>query len=291
MRRFVDRLEETGSGTKPFFARRQSELIAVLAQAAQVKPEVAANTLRLLSLGPRAHWRVVEGEFNDKDWFPWRFRRRLSVLRRPLIQLDEQEDPNIVFAPGLVRDSLRLTLQAFHAGEVPPPHCRSSEMRKWVGQSNNVHRSKLNSEVANRMRELGWQVEMEIKLTNILGRSLDKGYGDVDVLAWRAGSGRVLAIECKDLLFNKTLGQIAEQLSDFLGEVRTDGKRDLLRKHLDRLDVLNAHKADIAKRLKLSLPLDVEGHLVFRNPVPMRYAWERMANKVRLSLFEELDQL
>jgi hypothetical protein len=291
MRGFVDQLERTEPEAKPYFVRPRSELIAVMAETGKMKPEVAAKTVGLLSLVPRGHWRVVSGEFNDKDWFPWRFRRRLSVLRRPLIQLDEQQDPNVMFAPGLVRDSLRLTLQAFHAGEVPSPHCQSPEMKKWVGQSNNVHRGKLNSEVADRMRELGWLVEREIKLTNILGRSLDRDYGDVDVLAWRAGSGRVLVIECKDLLFNKTLGQIAEQLSDFLGEVRKDGKRDLLRKHLDRLDVLNANKADIAKRLKLSLPLDIEGHLVFRNPVPMRYAWERMANKVRLSLFEELDQL
>lgn len=291
MRRFVDKLEETGPDAEPYLTLRRSELTAMLAESAGVSSERAASTLRRQTLAPRAQWRVVEGEFNDKDWFPWRFRRRLSVLRRPLIQLNEEKDPVILFAPGLVRDALRLTLQAFHAGEVPPPHCQSGDMSKWVGRSNNLHRSKLNSEVAERMKELGWTVEKELKLTNILGRSLDRDYGDVDVLAWRAGSGRVLAIECKDVMFNKTLGQVAEQLSDFLGEVRPDGKPDLLRKHLDRLDVLNAHKSDLAKRFKLSLPLQVEGHLVFRNPVPMRYAWDRMADKVRLSLFEELDQL
>lgn len=291
MRRFVDALEETGPQAAPFSLRRRSELVAILAKTSNITAEQAATTFELLSLMPRSQWRVVQGKFNDKDWFPWRFRRRLSVLRRPFLQLDESSHPEMLYAPGIIRDALRLTLQAYHAGEVPSPHCESSEMKKWVGQSNNLHRSKLNSEVADRMKELGWHVEKEVKPKHILGRPLDRDYGDVDVLAWRPDSERVLAIECKDLLFNKTLGQIAEQLSDFLGEVRADGKRDLLRKHLDRLDILNANKLDIQKKLKLPVLPQVEGHLVFRNPVPMRYAWERMASKVRLSLFDELNRL
>jgi hypothetical protein len=84
---------------------------------------------------------------------------------------------------------------------------------------------------------------------------------------------------------------VAEQLSDFRGEIRSDGKSDHLKKHLDRLDILGAHAAEIAKELKLGLPMKLEGDLVFRNPVPMKFAWDRIAGKVRLSLFSELDRL
>lgn len=55
--------------------------------------------------------------------------------------------------------------------------------------------------------------------------------------------------------------------------------------------MLGAHTAEIAKELKLGLPMKLEGHLVFRNPVPMKFAWDRIAGKVRLSLFSELDRL
>ena len=44
-------------------------------------------------------------------------------------------------------------------------------------------------------------------------------------------------------------------------------------------------------RIEALVHLRIEGHLVFRNPVPMKYAWERMASKVKLWLFEELSQL
>jgi hypothetical protein len=104
-------------------------------------------------------------------------------------------------------------------------------MRQWIGHANNIQRTEFNSSVADRMEELGWRVRKEVKLTWLLGCSLDRNYGDVDVLAWRPESGRVLAIECKDVQFNKTLGEVAEQLSDFRGEVRPDGKPDLLKRH------------------------------------------------------------
>jgi hypothetical protein len=101
----------------------------------------------------------------------------------------------------------------------------------------------------------------------LLGIPLDRDYGDVDALAWDPKSGRVLAIECKDLHFHKTLGEVAEQLSDFRGETRSDGKRDLLRKHLDRIVTMESHKSAIRKRLALEEDPQIEAYVVFKNPV------------------------
>jgi hypothetical protein len=292
LRSFVDKLEDAGrEPPTAVLTLSRSGLVAMFASAGNVSSAQASATLKLLTLTPRPRWRAVAGEFTDKDWFPWRFRRRLSILRRPLLQVDEQEDATVVLAPALVRDAFYLMVRSFHSGEIPSSQTRSGEMCKWIGHANNVQRTEFNSTVALRMRELGWQAEPEVKLTKILGRSLDRNYGDIDVLAWRPQSGRVLAMECKDLQYNKTLGQVAEQLGDFRGELQADGKPDHLKRHLDRLTVLNAHKLDVAKALKLTTPIQMEGHLVFRNLVPMKFSWERMANRVRLSLFAELDRL
>ena len=111
--------------------------------------------------------------------------------------------------------------------------------------------------------------------------------------------GRILVIECKDLQYRKTVGEIAEQLADYRGEQRRDGKADDLRKHLDRVAVLKAHRERVANYLKLDhaeasdggAVIKIEGHLVFRHPVPMRFAWEHMAGKIHLSLFADLQSL
>ncbi len=290
-RRFIDEVEKTGlNNRKALLDLPRSALVAMLADAAGTSTDSASATLEMLTLVPRSEWRVVSDEFK-KDWYLWRFRRRLSVLRRPFVQIDWKVDPTIVFAPGLVRDAFFLTIRLFHSGEIPASHARSSVMRKWIGRVNNIERTAFNSEVAGRMKELGWRVDKEIKLTKILDRSLDQNYGDIDVLAWRPESGRVLAMECKDLQYHKTIGELAEQLADFRGEIQSNGTPDHLKRHLTRLEVLAAHEQAVARTLRLVSPIQIEGHLVFKNLVPMRFVWEHMAGRVHLSLFAELDRL
>ena len=83
------------------FAIHRSELRAAVASV----PNGPA-ILGLLTTVPREVWRAVPPGFNDKDRQPWRFRRRLSLLRRPIVQLDQSEDPLLIIAPGLARDAL-----------------------------------------------------------------------------------------------------------------------------------------------------------------------------------------
>ncbi len=98
-------------------------------------------------------------------------------------------------------------------------------------------------------------------------------------------------MECKDLQFNKTIGEVAEQLADFRGQMQSDGKPDRLKRHLSRLEVLAANESIVSKALQLAMPARIEGHLVFRNPVPMLFAWEHMERRIQISMFAELNQL
>lgn len=292
VRAFMDDLDEHGRRqNKALIEFPRSALRELLRSAAGISLGDASVTLAMLTLEPRVTWRTVGSEFKDKDWFPWRFRRRLSVLRRPFIQLDGGADPTILVAPGLIREAVILTARLFHDGGIASSQARSPAMCRWIGRANNLQRSGFNSTVANRMRELGWEVRQENKLTKILEMSLDRDYGDIDVLAWRPESGRVLAMECKDLQFHKTLGEVAEQLADFRGKISSDGKPDNLRRHLDRLDVLRTQEVRLSKVLKLASPIQLSGHLVFKNLVPMRFAWNEMTTRIQLSLFDELDHL
>jgi hypothetical protein len=292
LRGFLEKLEDKGRNPPSILLELpRSILVEMLRSAARISTEEATSTLGILSLVPRPVWRSVGPEFTDKDWAPWRFRRRLSVLRRPLIQIDAEADPSILIAPGLLREAVFFVAGSYYSGAIPSTQARSAAMSKWIGQANNEQRTKFNLVVANRMKELGWDVEREIKLTKILEHHLDRDYGDIDVLAWNRESGRVLIMECKDLQFQKTLGEIAEQLSDFRGELGSDGKPDLLKRHLDRVKRLTANTDLVSKKLRLAAPIQMTGHLVFKNPVPIRYAKEQIASRTELTLFSELDEL
>jgi hypothetical protein len=250
----------------------------------------AATIVSTLTTSPRREWRTPPDGMLDKDRWPWRFRRRLSLLRLPIVQLDDGPDPLVAVAPGLLRDALVYMVENYHEGYFPQWQIESSNMRAWAGTAAVRRGTRFSREVAEELKKLGWQSELEVNVSKILGKSLDRDYGDVDVLAWDATTRRVLLMECKDLHFHKTSGELAEQMSDFRGEIR-DGKRDLLRKHLDRIDILRAHAEGLAKYVEVANHLVIEGWIVFRNPVPMLLAVEQFGDAVRTTTFAKLAEI
>jgi hypothetical protein len=109
---FVAQLEELGVERKEaILSVSRATMISMLATSGGCSAERASDTLALLVLESRPHWRVAPEGFKNRDWEPWRFGRRLSVLRRPFLQIEGGENAEIVFAPGLVREALFATIR------------------------------------------------------------------------------------------------------------------------------------------------------------------------------------
>lgn len=270
---------------------RRSALLRLFEEAG-VPPDDASGFVAGLTMHPRTGWKTVPEGYRPRDIEAWRFRRRLSLLRLPLLRLsgDGDSDPRMLVAPGMVREAFIHQARNFHDGDFDRGYASSEAMRSWIGAANDRQGHAFNRVVAGRMRELGWEAECDIKVTRLLGRGFGgRDYGDVDVLAWNRATGRVLLMECKDLQFRKTHGEIAEQISKFRGEIGSNGKPDLLRKHLDRFEVVRTHTDAVKRFTGSAQEPTIECHLVFRNPVPMKFAWDRLAHVAHLHLFRELD--
>ena len=288
VRRFIDAIERKGAATNQAVLRVPgSELSSLKLGGELLAPEPTAAIVEALLLKSRPRWRDIPPGYDEKDQQPWRFRRRLSVLRKPLIQIDDDPDPIILIAPGLLRTGLVYMLQGFLRGDFPAWQLKRL-MRSWSGAASNRRGKEFNAGVATRLGELGWQVEPEVAVTKLLGKGFDRNYGDVDVLAWRPDAGRVLIVECKDVQFRKTDGEIAEQLADFRGEADASGRPDYLLRHLNRVDVISGHVPEVKRYLKLGGATKLESYLVFKHPVPMKFALKRMEERVIVRLFSEL---
>jgi hypothetical protein len=292
---FVVACEELGlAEEKACFVVRKSELTR---KVLDLKPELEPHLDTIideLSLPPRSDWRVAPDGFTDLDRQPWKFRRLLSVLRRPLVQLDDSEDPEIYVWPGMIGDGGEYTFIRYWEAEFREVQIRTKEMLRWNGAMKD--KTEFNVTVAEALRNLGWSAKSDVGLTQILGRSEDEKFGnikrlgDVDVLAWDEQSRRVIAIECKDLMYRKTPGEIAEQLSSFRGELDAKGKPDLLLKHLNRASALRASLDELRKFTRISDPT-LEDYLVFNGQVPMGYAKEGIRSKANMLLYDEIGTL
>lgn len=292
---FLVACEEVGlAKEEACFVVRKSELMRkILDQKPELEPHLG-RIIEELSLLPRSDWRAAPDGFTDLDRQPWKFRRLLSVLRRPLVQLNDAEDPEIFLWPGMIGDGGEYTFVRYWEAEFREVQIRTKEMMRWNGATKD--KTKFNERVAVELRELGWSAKSDVGLTNILKRSNDKEFGDirrfgdVDVLAWDNQSRRVIAIECKDLMYRKTPGEIAEQLSNFRGELNTRNKPDLLLKHLNRVTVLSQNLNALAEFTGVLNP-KLESYLVFSGQVPMGYAREGIRKKANMLLFDEISTL
>lgn len=294
-REFVDECENIFiKWEKPFDIMKQSEFFSVIAESSTLDVNSIRTITQALLYAPRAAWKAIPEGLVDADRQPWRYRRRLSVLRKPIVQVTEGDDPELLIAPSLVRDALAYSVANYHSADFADGQIVSSEMRRWVGRAR-ASREKFNREVADALLGSGWAAECDLQLTKLLGIGSDpvlgdiKRFGDIDVLAWDKSSSRVMVLECKDVQYKKTPGEIAEQLSKFRGIVGGDGKPDLLKRHLDRLELCTQKRELVAKYTGVQYPV-IEGYLMFRNPVPMVYAEASISKKMNLRLYSNISK-
>lgn len=82
---------------------------------------------------------------------------------------------------------------------------------------------------------------------------------------------RAWVIEAKDIRFCLTLNETTSRLSEYRGQTDAKGRRDNLRKHLDRVDYVRSHPDDLTKRYELSEAPTIHGLVVLDGPQPMAF--------------------
>ncbi|MBV7264563.1 hypothetical protein [Erythrobacter ani] len=284
----ISHFEEIGiERGKAVLQMRRSELGQVESDKIEVREGAIENMLNALTLPRRTSFDELPAGFQQRDLRMWQFRRELSFLRRPIVQLDDAQDPLLLFAPGMIQEAVWYAMANLLDGTFPEDQLKP-KMRSWKHKAEGRRGTRFAEKVAESCRASGWRAETEVKITKVLGRATERDFGDVDVLAWHEETGRILIIECKDVQFRKTLGEMAEQLADYRGELNSKGKPDYLKRHLDRMDILIEDRGALERYISLSVATELESHLMFRYPVPMEYSLKSMSDKVTVTNFSNI---
>lgn len=236
------------------------------------------------TLPQRPSWMALSSDYRVSDISPWRYRRRLSLTARPLIRLGDK----LVIAPSLIRRGVLYCLSNSFDATLDGSFFNTKAMKKWIGEQRNKSGHRFNQEAADKFSSLGWKVEADVKVSKILKKRTQKDFGDVDVLAWNPSEKIVYLVECKDLEFAKTQGEIAKQIYEFRGVTKSDGKPDRLRKHMDRFLILDEHIDKLRDYLKLESIHKLKVMLLFRQTVPVSYDNAESDIPVTVGFFDEL---
>ena len=238
---------------------------------------------------PQKGWKSVPHPFVDQDRQPWRFGRRLSVYRRPLMRLSNINNALVVVVPGFLRASLLMMMHNYYGAGMDQELLISKKMWWWWNLVQDRDAKDFEQLVCAELQKMGWGAVSRKKFPEILGKGLPQDPGDIDVLAWRS-DGRIVVLECKNLKFARTPSEIAKQLFKYQGTVDEKGRPDMLAKHLKRVALARKHVAKLQKYTGVDTGL-IEGALVFSNSVPMVFARQQIENSGRYLTFDQLSSL
>jgi hypothetical protein len=265
-------LEQEALGVREITVRRSREEIeALLVEKTQQSDESISRFLEVVTLPIRQRWDDPRPNgFRARDWYPWRFRRRLSAISRPIIQID---DRHVLYSPGFLYEGLRYLVENAYSGDLPADFYRTPKMRAWIGMRTHERGERFNDLVLERVKKVGLSARARILMSEL---GVPEGAGDfrqsdIDVLAWSNTSGIVLLIECKRLIFAKTIGEIADQLNDFRMRKGPRGKNSLER-HIERFNWLDANRTGLERITGIpASAMKLRPLIVTSRTVPMQF--------------------
>ena len=219
--------------------------------------------IHTFSLFHRPAWDKPPSGFKEKDIYPWRFRRRLSATARPILVLGDKDDEVVFYGAGALKRGFEYLLERSESGHLPQEFFTSNDMKQYIGAVNSERGHAFARSVADQMREKGWEVRNEVKMTELGGSS---ELGDVDVLAWKS-NGEIQIIECKRLQLARTVAEITEICRRFRGEAE-----DELGKHVRRVNWIRNNHAGLQRIVGFEPdPTRIDDRLVTNTLVPMIY--------------------
>jgi len=225
--------------------------------------ETAESFLMTLSLFSRPEWDKAPEGFSERDIYPWRFKRRLSVTSRPILAFGLNDDDKIFYGAGTLKLGVTYLLDRSEEGALPQKYFMTTKMREYLGTVSNERGHAFAKSVAGKMRNQGWNARSEINMTAL---EADSELGDIDVLAWKE-SGEILLIECKRLQLAKTINEIAELCKRFRGEAKDD-----LDKHIRRINWIKRNPESLRHIVGFAPDLTLLDHRLITNThVPMMY--------------------
>lgn len=248
---------------------RRSELIVVLNTGAG---EDVTPLIDRLTLIWRDGWETLAPGARPRDFDLTKLDRPFSPIGRPILALNDDPDPMLMVAPGMVERCIIHNLQGATTGTLQSDFWTSRAMSRYTGTQGRLEGNRFNETVADKLRTLGLTAYPSAKPSwcfNHKKTAEVEELGDFDVLALTPDGRRVWIIEAKDLKLCRTLGESARRISEYEGRTRADGKPDKMLRHLRRVAYARRHVADLARRMRLTMIPEVSGILVVRAPQPI----------------------
>jgi hypothetical protein len=250
-----------------------SELRHLITRDLRWPDEKIQTAFELFTLKPRPKWEEAPPGFNRKeDVEPWRANRRLSYLRRPLIQGPASESgPLILWGSRHVDEALRHLLGLVYTGRYKIQEGSSEEMKKLISSLQNKSGEEFVTDVIDWLQEhVGWTCHRKVEIGPRKRLKATEYLGDVDVLCIDPARRRIFSIECKNINFARNPREIRNELERFLGD--KDPADSWIARHQKRHQWLQENFASVQAAFALDqMPLQAKSLVLTSEEIPSAY--------------------
>jgi hypothetical protein len=245
--------------SQPVITIGLEDLINRIVGSRNLDTDIVRRFFQAFTLFPRSEWSKPPEGYCFRDIAPWKFKRRLSCLVKPILQLS---DDKVFLSLSLIRLGVGYFLERSKAGEFNTQFFSSDVMRSYVGSMIEKRGADFTELVASKLDAEGWFVRREVLMTSV---GAPQELGDIDVLAIK--DGIMLIFECKNLQMAKTISEIADVCNRFKGE-----EKDELKKHMNRVIWSTDNVITLLQRIGYREEvLSIENALLTSTEMPMKY--------------------
>lgn len=199
-----------------------------------------------LSLKERVNYLPAPEGYKNTDVWPWRFNRRLSFTRRPLIMIDE----DVVWGNRQLFHCSMFTYELIKEGIFKAD---SKELKKLIGKISDKRGNQFNDAVVEKFKKIESLI-VDSKVQKINGKKIageDKNtLGDIDVLIINPRKKKIIVGEVKDFSFAKSPYEMQQQYIEVFCD--TDKKLCYMSKHKRRVGWIKEHMDDVIDHYHLS---------------------------------------
>lgn len=249
-----------------------SDLKLKLKEVLKWDDETIEQAIELFSLIPRKKWDIPPKGFKSNDIWPWKYNRRLSYLRRPLVIGPKvEENPLVFWGSCHVEETCINLIGLVTTGRYHINESTSEEMKSLIGTIINEKGKRFTQKVEQWFIDnTSCKVDHEVPIKPGKKLNAEIDLGDIDVLVIDKKSNRILLVECKDLNYGRNPQEIANEIERLIGDSEEDNS--WTKKHIKRHEWVKAN-VDILIRaygLKNELFL-VDSLFIVSNEIPAPY--------------------
>jgi hypothetical protein len=225
--------------------------------------------LNLLSLAQRDDIGKPPNGYKKEEIYPWRQKRSLSYLRRPLAKVKNTKENYYYFGFRHLIAYLDNLHYLLYEGKLPNP--ASAELKRWLGTVSSGKGNSFREKVMEWFqKETDFQViPKEVDISKKGQLKADRDYGDIDVLVIDHKKKIIYSIECKNITGGKTIYEMWSEICAYLGEEDSDDAKII--KHLNRHKWLNNNKESLAIFVSNYTEYEIKSFVLTADEIPLAF--------------------